>query len=74
MSKSLDRTLSGATTQGQSGPGSDGNKGILHIPLNSRITRPPPSDCFCVKSRTLIAEVLSLCRDAVSGLADFSIK
>ena len=28
----VDRTLSGATTLGQSGPGSDGNEQVLHIP------------------------------------------
>ena len=27
----IDRTLSGATTLGQSGPGSNGNKEVLHI-------------------------------------------
>ena len=41
-----DRTLSGATTPGQSGPGSDGNKGVLCIPQSSCITRASPSDCF----------------------------
>ena len=34
----IDRTLSGATTPGQSGPGSDGNEGVLHIPQSSSIT------------------------------------
>ena len=28
----IDRTLSGATTPGQSRPGSDGNEGVLYIP------------------------------------------
>ena len=27
----MDRTLSGATTMGQSGPESNGNEGVLHI-------------------------------------------
>ena len=27
----IDKTLSGATTLGQSGPGSDGNEGVLRI-------------------------------------------
>ena len=31
-------TLSGATTPGQSGPGSDGNKGVLRIPQSYTIT------------------------------------
>ena len=34
----IDRTLSGATTPGQSGPGSDGNDGVLHFPQSSSIT------------------------------------
>ena len=41
----LDRTLSGATTPSQSGPGSNGNEGILHISQNSRIGV-SPSDGF----------------------------
>ena len=40
----IDRTLSGATTQGQSGPGSDSNEGVLHIPQISSITEASPSD------------------------------
>ena len=36
--------LSGATTPGQSGPGTDGNKGVLHIPQSSSITGTSPSD------------------------------
>ena len=43
---SIDRALSGATTLGQSGPGSDGSAGMLHIPQNSSITGTSPSDCF----------------------------
>ena len=31
----IDRTQSGATTQGQSGPGSNGNERVLHIPHKS---------------------------------------
>ena len=33
----IDRTLSGATTPDQSGPGSDGNEGVLCIPQISSI-------------------------------------
>ena len=51
----IDRTLSGATTPGQSGPGSDGNEGVLCIPQR----------LFSVLSRTLIGGVLPLCRDAI---------
>ena len=40
---SIDMTLSGATTLGQSGPGSDGDKEAFHILQNS-ITVASPSD------------------------------
>ena len=42
----VDKTLSGATTPVQSGPGSDGNKGVLHIPQRFSITGATPSDCL----------------------------
>ena len=45
--KQLYMTLSSATTPGQSGPGSDGNEGVL------RITGASPSDFCNVISRTL---------------------
>ena len=35
---SIDSTLLGATTLGQNGPGSNGSKGVLHIPQSSSIT------------------------------------
>ena len=42
----IDRTLSGATTLGQSGTGSDGNEGALLIPQRSSITEATPSECL----------------------------
>ena len=42
----IDRTLLGATSSGQSGLGSDGNEGVLHIPQSSGITCTSPSDCL----------------------------
>ena len=42
----IDRTLSGATTLGQSGPGSDDNEGMLYISQSSSITGTSPSDCL----------------------------
>ena len=42
----IDRNLSGGTTLGQSGPGSDDNEGVLHIPQSSNITTASPSDCL----------------------------
>ena len=40
----IDMTLSDATTQGQSRPGSNGNEGLLCIPQISNITGTSPSD------------------------------
>ena len=42
----IDKTLCGATTPSDSGPGSDGNKGVFRIPQSSSITRTSPSDCL----------------------------
>ena len=42
----IDRTLSSATTPGQSGPQSDSNEGVLCFPQNSSITETSPSDCL----------------------------
>ena len=42
----IDGTLSGVTTLGQSGAGSNGNEGIVCIPQSSSITEAPPSDCL----------------------------
>ena len=37
----IDRTQSDATTPGQSGPGNNGNEGVLHIPQNSKTGASP---------------------------------
>ena len=42
----IDRTISGVTILGQSGPGSNGNEGVLCISQNSSITGTSPSDCL----------------------------
>ena len=42
----IDKTLSDATTLGQSGPGSNGNERVLCIPQNSSITGASQSDCL----------------------------
>ena len=42
----IDRTLSGAITPGQSGPGSDGNEEVLHILEISGITGTSLPDCL----------------------------
>ena len=50
----IDRTLSGATTPGQSGPGSDVNEGVLYILQSSSITGTSPSDYLVSYIRTLV--------------------
>ena len=42
----IDRTVSGATNLGQTGPGSDANEGLLCIPESFSITGVQPSDCL----------------------------
>ena len=42
----IDRILSGATSLGLSGPGSDGNEEVLYISQSSGITGSSPSDCL----------------------------
>ena len=41
----MDRTLSGAATPGQNGPGNDGGEWVVHIPQRSK-TGASPSECF----------------------------
>ena len=50
---SIDRTLLVATTPGRSGPGSDGNKGILCIPQSSSVTGTTPSDLVLYPGHSL---------------------
>ena len=50
------RILSGATTLGQSGPGSDGNEGVLCIPQSSSNTGTSPSDWLLLCLGHLLGE------------------
>ena len=52
----IDRTLSGAITQGQSGLGSGGNKEVLCIPQSSSITGTSPSDYLVSYPEDLLGE------------------
>ena len=61
----IERAISGATTPGQSGPVSDGNDGVLHIPQSSSITGTSPSDCLVLYPRHSFGGVLLLCEGAV---------
>ena len=67
----IHRTLSGATTQGLSGPGSDGNEGVHCIPQTSSITGTSSSDCLVsYREHSLCMWVwgggLPLCKEVVS--------
>ena len=44
-------TLSDATSLGPSGPGIDGNEGVLHVPQSSRITGTSLSGCLVTYPR-----------------------
>ena len=61
----MGRTLSGATTRDQSGPGGDGNKGVLRILQSSSITGLSPSDCLVSYSGHWLAGFLALFRAEV---------
>ena len=67
----IDRTLSDATTPDQNGPGSEGNERVLRISQRSSITGASRSDCL-VPNRTLVGEVLPLCRCAVRVFCSLS--
>ena len=45
----IEKTLSGATTLGHSGPESGGNEGVLCIPQSSSITWVSSSDCLVLE-------------------------
>ena len=49
--RTIEKTISGATTTGKSGPGSDCSEGVLHIHQNSGITGASPSDFHINDSR-----------------------
>ena len=55
----IDQTLSGATTPGQSGPGSDDNEGVLIILQNSSIAGASLSVCLVSLSGHLWGEFYS---------------
>ena len=63
----IDSTLSGTTTPGQSGLRSNGKEGVLCIPQNSSITGTSPSDCLVSYSGHLLGG-FTLWREAVGIL------
>ena len=64
----IDRALSGATTPAQSGPGRNGNEGVIHTPQSSSITGTLPSNCLYHIQDTHFGGggVLPFCRGAVA--------
>ena len=62
----IHRALSGATTPGQSGSGSDGYEGALRISQSSSVTGTSQSDCLVTYSEhSLVVGALLLRREAV---------
>ena len=61
----MNRILSGATTPGQSRPGSDSNEGVVCIPQRSTITGALLSDCLMSYTGHSLRVALHLWRDAV---------
>ena len=61
----IDKLLSGATTPGQSEPGSGGNEGVLRIPQITSIIGTSPSDCLVSYPGRSFEWVIPLCKDAV---------
>ena len=58
----ISRTLSGATTPGQSESGCYDNKGVLRIPQSFSMTGTSPSDCLVSYPWYLLGGVFPLCR------------
>ena len=52
----IDRTLSGATTPGQKGPGNDSNEDVLRIPQSLGNAGTSPSDCLVSYPRNSFGE------------------
>ena len=62
----MDRSLSGATIPGKSGPGSNANEGVLCISQSLIINGTAPSDCLeSYLGHSFGGAVLPLCRGAV---------
>ena len=70
----IDRTLSGATAPGQSGPGGDDNEGVLRIPQSFSITGITPSDCLVLYPGRTLEGVLPFCRSVFSSLSQLGTR
>ena len=69
----IDRTLSDATTQGQNGPGSNGNEGVLCLPQSSSITEASPLDCLVSYLEHLLGESAEMQLVYSSGPVDWAM-
>ena len=58
----IDKTLSGATTMGQSEPGSHDPEWVISIPESYKITRTFLLDCFVSYSWYSLEGILPLCK------------
>ena len=61
----MDRTLQGATSPEETGPGSNGNQGELHIPQISKAGASPSDGLIPYPEHSMGSGVSLLCRDAV---------
>ena len=61
----IDRTLLGATTPGQSEPGSNSNEGVLRIPQISKAGASPTDGLISYPRHEEEERVLLLCRDVI---------
>ena len=68
----IDRTLSGAASPYQSGPGSDKNEGVIHFTQSFVITVVSPLDRLWSDLGHSLGRVLPLCRNAFNP-ADWAI-
>ena len=68
----INRTLSDATTPGQSGRANNGNKVVHSIPQSLNITGARPSYCLVSYPEHFFTGILPLCRDAVSAFYNTS--
>ena len=69
----IDNAQPGATTPGESGPGSDGNEGIFRIPQSSSITGTSPWDCLVSYPGQSVGGLLPSCGDAVGVFYGWAI-
>ena len=68
----IDKTLSHATSLGQSGPRSDGSEGVFFIPQSFSITGGSPSDCLMLYPGHLLGVEAYSLADKLNELNDYT--